>query len=91
MSILKSHKPLMATLSVDGAKEDFEVITVKEAAQRAQVGIQNIEYLLYDKGEGGVLDVTYPSQHDGDKSGPKYVVCNPKWFDYLKKPKKNTK
>ena len=81
----------MATLSVDGLKEDFEILTVAEAAQRAHVGIQNIEYLLNDKVGGDVLDVTYPSQHDGDKTGPKYVVCNQKWFDYLKKPKKNTK
>ena len=85
---IRTDKPLMATTKTGKDKEDFEIITVKEAAQRLNMTVQGVEHLIYDKSESSALDFSYPSPHDDKLSGPKYIVCNRKFFDYIEKNKK---
>ena len=91
MSNIKTKKPVMATAVLPGnAKEDFEIITIKEAAQRLNTTPQSVEYLITNNnnGEGTTLDFTFPFQHDGEKSGPKCIICNEKYFNQLALKKK---
>ena len=85
---IRTDKPLMATTKTGKDKEDVEIITVKEAAQRLNMTPQGVEHLIYDKSAESVLDFTHPSPHDDKLSGPKYIVCNKKFFDYIERNKR---
>lgn len=92
MSTLRSLKPLAITIVCkDNKKRDFELLTIKEAAQLSGTTVSYIEALITRTDTTGIetrLDITYPSQHDGDKSGPKYIICNEKWENFIASRKK---
>jgi hypothetical protein len=92
MSTLRSKKPLTITIVCkDNKKRDLDLLTVKEAAQLSGTTVSYIEALITRVDATGIetkLDITYPSPHDGEKSGPKYIVCNEKWDNFIASRKK---
>ncbi len=86
MGLYKSGAKPKFSLSLHGKKEEHEIITVKQAAQKALMDVQKIEYYITALATAGetYLDVVYPFQHDGEGTGPKFIVCNKKWKNFLK-------
>lgn len=87
--LIKVEKPVIATTIIDKKKEDFAIISIKDAAQQLMVPVQTIEYLISNEkgGNESTLDYAYPLAHDEQNTGAKCVVQNQKWFDYLEKRK----
>ena len=74
--IEKIKKPVKVTFSNGKV---YEIISIQEAARRADTSSSSISYQCVDHGEGSVLDICFPLSHDKSNSGVKCIVVNGKW------------